>query len=84
MKRAAPETDLTTRKYEKPERPCKPSSVPAVLLAVANIRLGPWLPRSLISERTRERWTGNPFPLRGMLSYWLLLQVGFAVPAKSP
>jgi hypothetical protein len=49
---------------KKPEWPCKPSSVLAFLGRAANIRLGPWLPRSLISERTREHLGGPPIPRR--------------------
>jgi len=69
---------------KKPERPCKPSFVPAMLLAS-----GEHSSRALVTQKPHQRadpraLDGQSTSLTGMLSYWLLLQVGFAVPAKSP
>src|SRR5262245_56110785 len=60
----------------------KPSSVPPC-------GGGEHSSRALVAQgprqrATRERGTGRPCPLAGALPYWLLLQVGFAVPPRSP
>lgn len=50
-----------------------------------NIHLGPWLPRGLISEQPERMGRAIPVPRTARTrSYWLLLQVGFAVPSESP
>src|SRR5262249_45309759 len=70
------------KKKEKPEWPCKPSSVLAFQRA-ANIRLGSWLPKTSSASKPGSVGRAALFP-KGKLLYWLLLQVGFAVPTKSP
>ena len=78
---------LRARRRAELQEKSRSGSVSRVLSAsfeaVANIRLGPWLPRSLVSEHTRELRTGRPISFE-TLPYWLLLRVGFAMPAESP
>ena len=58
---------------------------PPLSRRAANIRLGPWLPRGLISEQPERSGRAILVPrTAGTRSYWLLLQVGFTVPPESP